>query len=59
MHYNFVQVLVLKICRSYILTPNELKPLPVVLECHYLSTIKFSCPEDLWKIVYEQYLLLI
>ena len=47
MHCNFVQVLVLKNCRSYILTPNELKPLPLVLKCHYLSTIKFSCPGDL------------
>ena len=43
-HYNFVQVLVFKIYKRYKLTPIEMKPLPLVLECHYLSTIKFSCP---------------
>ena len=59
MHFNFVQVLVLKIHKRCNLTPNELKPLPLVLECLYLSTIKISGPEDLWKIIYEQYPFLI
>ena len=47
MHFNFVQVLVFKNYKRCNLTPNELKPLPLVLECHYLSTIKISGPEDL------------
>jgi len=46
-HYNFVQVLVFKIYKRCNLTPIELKPLPLVLECPYQSTIKISCPESL------------